>query len=122
MDEEGPDHRICRVRGCVLRAILQCHPKRNCAGWSVWLTFPPIRIFLVFYVNSLQQQITGSLSPYVTSAFNEHPLVATTSILSSIIGAVAKLPIAKIIDIWGRAEGYSLMVFLCTIGEMCFAH
>lgn len=37
--------------------------------------------------------------------------------MSSIIGAVAKLPIAKIIDIWGRAEGYMLMVFLCTLGE-----
>lgn len=37
--------------------------------------------------------------------------------MSSIIGAVAKLPIAKIIDIWGRAEGYILMVLLCTLGE-----
>lgn len=60
--------------------------------------------------------------PYVTSAFSEHSLVATTTVLSSIIGAVAKLPIAKIIDIWGRAEGYSLMVFLCTIGEPCRRH
>lgn len=77
---------------------------------------------MVFYVNSLQQQVTGSLSPYVTSAFSEHSLVATTTVLSSIIGAVAKLPIAKIIDIWGRAEGYSLMVFLCTIGEPCRRH
>lgn len=72
---------------------------------------------MVFFVNSLQQQITGNLTPYVTSAFSQHALLSTTSVMSSIIGAVAKLPIAKIIDIWGRAEGYMLMVFLCTLGE-----
>lgn len=37
--------------------------------------------------------------------------------MSSIIGAVAKLPVAKIIDIWGRAEGYIMMVTLSTLGE-----
>lgn len=67
-------------------------------------------------MNSLQQQISGNLTVYVTSSFAEHPLTATTSVMSSIIGAVAKLPIAKIIDIWGRTEGYILMVFLATLG------
>jgi hypothetical protein len=38
--------------------------------------------------------------------------------MSSIIGAVSKLPIAKIIDIWGRAQGYMLMVFLATLGKI----
>jgi hypothetical protein len=74
------------------------------------------RIFLVFYVNSLQQQISGNLTVYVTSAFAEHPLTATTSVMSSIIGAVAKLPTAKIIDIWGRTEGYVLMIIIATLG------
>jgi Na+/melibiose symporter-like transporter len=74
----------------------------------------------VFFINSLQQQITGNLTPYVTSAFSKHALLSTTSVMASIIGAVAKLPIAKIIDIWGRAEGYVLMVLLCTLGETCF--
>lgn len=72
---------------------------------------------MVFFVNSLQQQTTNSLTPYVTSAFAKHSLLSTTTVMSSIIGAVAKLPIAKIIDIWGRAEGYILMVLLCTLGE-----
>lgn len=74
------------------------------------------RIFLVFYVNSLQQQISGNLTVYVTSAFAGHPLTATTSVMSSIIGAVAKLPTAKIIDIWGRTEGYVLMIIIATLG------
>ncbi|KAI9753681.1 MAG: hypothetical protein M4579_005033, partial [Chaenotheca gracillima] len=78
-------------------------------------------MLLVFYVNSLQQQISGNLTAYVTSAFSQHALLATTSVMSSIIGAVAKLPIAKIIDIWGRAEGYMLMVALCTLGLIMMA-
>jgi hypothetical protein len=81
----------------------------------VFWSFPP-SIFLVFFVNSLQQQIGGNLTAYVTSEFEAHPLLATTSVMSSIIGAVAKLPIAKIIDIWGRTEGYILMVIFSTVG------
>lgn len=70
----------------------------------------------MFFLGSFQQQVTGSLTPYVTSAFSKHSLLSTTSIMSSIIGAVAKLPVAKIIDIWGRAEGYIMMVTLTTLG------
>lgn len=67
-------------------------------------------------MNSLQQQIGGNLTAYVTSSFSQHPLLATTSVMSSIIGAVAKLPIAKIVDVWGRTEGYVLMAVLTTVG------
>jgi hypothetical protein len=73
---------------------------------------------LVFFVSSLQQRVTGNLTPYVTSAFSKHALLAATFVMSSIIGAVSKLPIAKIIDIWGRAQGYILMVFLATLGKI----
>lgn len=78
-------------------------------------------IFLVFFVSSLQQQIATNLTPYVTSAFAQHSLLSTTQVVSSIVGAVAKLPIAKIINIWGRAEGYILMVAICTIGLVMMA-
>ncbi|KAK2755565.1 hypothetical protein FQN54_006505 [Arachnomyces sp. PD_36] len=92
------------------------------AAWTMKaLVIAYAGIFLVFFVNSLQQQITGNLTPYVTSAFQKHALLSTTSVMSSIIGAVAKLPIAKIIDIWGRSEGYMLMVFLCTLGLIMMA-
>ncbi|KAL1966055.1 hypothetical protein VTN77DRAFT_4803 [Rasamsonia byssochlamydoides] len=100
------------------------HPQRGVqkieamtAAWtrkSLLLAYAAI--FLVFYVNSLQQQISGNLNIYVTSSFAAHPLTATTTVISSVIGAVAKLPIAKIIDIWGRTEGYVLMIFLATLG------
>jgi hypothetical protein len=36
--------------------------------------------------------------------------------MSSIIGGVSKLTVAKIIDIWGRVEGFALIVLLLVMG------
>ncbi|KAJ9616886.1 MFS siderochrome iron transporter 1 [Cladophialophora chaetospira] len=78
-------------------------------------------IFLIFFVDSMQQQITGTLTPYVTSSFQLHSLTATTGILSQIIGGLSKLPLAKILDIWGRPQGFLIMVSLLTIGLVMMA-
>jgi hypothetical protein len=78
------------------------------------------RIFVIFFVNSLQQQTTGNLYPYVTSSFYLHSLVSTISIVSNIVGGVFKLPIAKLLDMWGRAEGFALMLTSCMIGEFIY--
>lgn len=65
--------------------------------------------------------MTGQLTPYVTSSFQSHSLTAATGIMSSIIGGISKLPLAKILDIWGRPQGFALMVFLLTIGLIMMA-
>ncbi|PLB47369.1 putative transporter [Aspergillus steynii IBT 23096] len=78
-------------------------------------------VFLIFFVNSFQQETTGSLSPYAFSAFTDHSLISTTNVLTSIVGGVARLPIAMMIDIWGRPEGFGITVVLCTIGLMLMA-
>jgi hypothetical protein len=75
-----------------------------------------VSIFLVFFVVSLQQQIQFNLSYYVTSSFALLPLTGTTSILSSVIGGVIKLPTAKFVDLVGRAEGFLIMTSFATIG------
>jgi hypothetical protein len=69
----------------------------------------------------MQQGMSFGLSPYVTSAFNAHSLTAATSIMSSIIGGLFKLPLAKILDIWGRPQGFALMVLSLTIGLIMMA-
>ncbi|KAF8534948.1 major facilitator superfamily domain-containing protein [Trichophaea hybrida] len=73
-------------------------------------------IFLIFFINSLQQQVTGNLYPYVTSSFYMHSLVSTIAIVSNIVGGVLKLPIAKLLDLWGRAEGFTLMLASTVVG------
>ena len=80
-----------------------------------------IRIWIIYFVNTMQQGMTNSLTPYVTSSFEAHSLTAATSIMSSIIGGLSKLPLAKILDIWGRPQGYALMVLFMTIGLVMMA-
>ncbi|CCU75688.1 GPI-anchored cell wall beta-1,3-endoglucanase/siderophore iron transporter [Blumeria hordei DH14] len=73
-------------------------------------------IFLVFFVISLQQQIQSNVIPYVTSSFVLLPLTGTTSIVSSIVGGVLRLPTGKFIDLVGRLEGMIMMTIITTIG------
>jgi MFS family permease len=78
-------------------------------------------IFLVFFINSLQQQTSNNLVAYVTSDFYLHELVATTSIVSTIIAGVIKLPMSKVLDLWGRNQGYIFMTTCATIGLIMMA-
>ena len=79
------------------------------------------RIWVIAFVDTAQQGMASSLSPYVTSAFYQHSLTATTSIMSSIIGGLSKLVLAKILDIWGRPQGFALMTFSLVIGLIMMA-
>ncbi|KAI0377944.1 MFS general substrate transporter [Hypomontagnella monticulosa] len=75
-----------------------------------------VLLYIVTFVGMLLQSVQANLVPYVTSAFNKHGLLATTGIVATIIGGVCRLTIAKIIDIWGRCEGFIFMVVLVVIG------
>ncbi|TGJ84478.1 hypothetical protein E0Z10_g4260 [Xylaria hypoxylon] len=46
----------------------------------------------------------------------QHGLLATTSVVATIVGGVFALPIAKVIDIWGRGEGFVVMLGLVVLG------
>ncbi|KAK3673345.1 MFS siderochrome iron transporter 1 [Recurvomyces mirabilis] len=95
------------------------------ATTSVWsrnhLIAAYVLIWVIYSVDTMQQSMSDSLTPYVTSAFQEHSLTATTSIMSSIIGGLLKLPLAKILDIWGRPQGFALMVCCLTLGLIMMA-
>ncbi|KAF2969490.1 hypothetical protein GQX73_g4053 [Xylaria multiplex] len=75
-----------------------------------------ILLYLVTFIDALLQVVQSSLIPYVTSEFSRHGLLATTSIVATIVGGVFALPIAKVIDIWGRCEGFLIMVALVVLG------
>ncbi|KAF8865243.1 siderophore iron transporter [Acephala macrosclerotiorum] len=92
---------------------------------SVWsrshLIAAYVMIWCIYFLNTIEQASTGALTPYATSAFGEHSLTATTSIMSSIIGGLVQLPLSKVLDIWGRPQGYALMSFLLTMGLVMMA-
>lgn len=80
-----------------------------------------VTIWFIFFVDALHQGMGNSLVFYVTSEFYAHGLTATTGIMSSLIGGLSKLPLAKILDIWGRPQGFSLMLLFLTIGLIMMA-
>ncbi|PSR75373.1 major facilitator superfamily domain-containing protein [Coniella lustricola] len=73
-------------------------------------------IFLNFFINSLEAQTSSNLIPYVVSNFSAHALIPAVSITSQILGGVLKLPIAKLIDTWGRPQGLLVATVFGTVG------
>ncbi len=61
--------------------------------------------------------MAGLLTPYAMSNFALHSLTPTVGIMSSIIGGVSKLTLAKrILDVFGRPHGYLISVLFATLG------
>ncbi|KAI1506387.1 major facilitator superfamily domain-containing protein [Biscogniauxia marginata] len=80
-----------------------------------------VGIWIIYFVDAMQQGTSTLLTPYVTSSFQEHSLTATTSIFSSLIGGISKLTLAKILDVWGRPQGFMITVMLMTLGLIMMA-
>lgn len=78
-------------------------------------------IWLIYFITSMQEVVIRALNPFVTSAFKLHSLTAATSIMSTIIGGLTKIPLAKILDTWGRPQGLALMLFIWVIGFIMMA-
>jgi MFS family permease len=70
-------------------------------------------MWLIQFFSSFASSTAGTLAPYVTSSFQQHSLTALTSVISSIVAGLWKLPYSKIMNIWGRP------VALC-IGVACY--
>ncbi|KAK1145222.1 hypothetical protein N8T08_004375 [Aspergillus melleus] len=78
-------------------------------------------IWIIHFVMAFASSIIGTLTPYVTSSFKQHSLTATTQILSSLMGGLMKLPYAKLMDIWGRPQGFAVMLGSLTVGLIMMA-
>ncbi|KAF9883984.1 hypothetical protein FE257_002425 [Aspergillus nanangensis] len=86
---------------------------------AVWATYA--WIWVCFFLLALQSGISTNVVNYAYADFKEAPQVATANILYSIIGGVLKLPIAKVLNIWGRAEGFLIFVVVYTLGLVIVA-
>lgn len=73
-------------------------------------------VFLVFFVVSMEQQIQNNLIYYVYAKFQLSPIVSTAGVVAQIVTGVFKLPLAKFIDLVGRAEGFAFMTLVATMG------
>ena len=70
---------------------------------------------------ALQSAVGFNTLYYAYANFASAPQVSTANILSSIIGGVLKLPIAKVLNIWGRAEGFLVFLVVYIVGLVIMA-
>lgn len=63
----------------------------------------------------------SALMPYVVSEFSSHSLIPTIGIVASIASGILKLPVAKMIDSWGRPQGLAFTTLLATVGLILMA-
>lgn len=78
-------------------------------------------IWFLYFVNAMQQSINGSLIGYVTSAFETHSLLNVIYIVADSMTAAVYIPTAKVMDVWGRAEGFLVMTIFATLGLIIMA-
>ncbi|KAE8314614.1 major facilitator superfamily domain-containing protein [Aspergillus transmontanensis] len=65
--------------------------------------------------------ILASLTPYATSDFQSHSLLTVIEIVASAMTSAVYIPMAKMLDVWGRAEGFLLMLGFATLGLILMA-
>lgn len=78
-------------------------------------------MWFLYFTNALQSNSTANLTPYVVSVYEGHSLLTAINIVSNIMSGVFYLPIAKILDIWGRPIGLAFTAGLATIGLVLMA-
>ncbi|CRG82680.1 Siderophore iron transporter mirB [Talaromyces islandicus] len=78
-------------------------------------------IWLLYFVNSMQSSTLSNLSSFVTSDFSAHSLLNVIPIVSDAISAATYIPLAKVMDVWGRAEGFLIMAIFSTLGLILMA-
>lgn len=62
--------------------------------------------------------VQSSLNPYITSEFGRHGLLAAVNVVPTILSGTGQLTLAKIIDLWGRIEGFMFMLLLTILGNI----
>lgn len=70
---------------------------------------------------ALQSSIQGYATVAAYADFATAPAITTASILANIIGGVLRLPIAKVLNLWGRAEGFLVFFAIYLLGIIVLA-
>ncbi|KAI2642808.1 siderophore iron transporter mirC [Xylaria nigripes] len=91
-------------------------------AWSKWgLIAAYFAIFLMAFTTSLEGQVTYSVVALATSSFSSHSLIATVYVVQGVVNAVIKPPMAKIADVFGRLEAFTICIILYVLGYIQMA-
>lgn len=80
-----------------------------------------VLIWMVYFVNAFQSTLLSNLITFVSSDFESQSLLNVIMIVANAMTSACYIPLARILDTWGRAEGYLFMATLCTLGLVLMA-
>ncbi|KAL2818025.1 major facilitator superfamily domain-containing protein [Aspergillus granulosus] len=83
---------------------------------TIALLFPYVLMWLIQLVEGVLSATAGILAPYVSSAFALHALTPTVGIMSSVVGGITNLTLAKVLDAFGRPQGFMCRILLAVSG------
>jgi MFS family permease len=109
------------VPGADFQAGVQNIEATTVAWTTTALVVAYIFLWLTYFVEGMLSGTTLALTPYVTSAFALHSLTPTVGIISSVIGGVTNLTLAKILDVFGRPQGYLFCIIVAAAGLIMMA-
>ncbi|KAE8381788.1 major facilitator superfamily domain-containing protein [Aspergillus bertholletiae] len=78
-------------------------------------------IWVCFFMLAFHSSLGGNVLANAYANFKTAPEISTAAILATIIGGVMKLPIAKILNVWGRAEGMVVFTGVFLLGNIVLA-
>jgi hypothetical protein len=78
-------------------------------------------MWFIYLTNGFQSSVNGTLQPYAVSEWESHSLIPVINVVASSMQAAVFIPLSKILDLWGRAEGFLLMVVMATVGMAMMA-
>ncbi|KAF8305214.1 hypothetical protein DL93DRAFT_2089721, partial [Clavulina sp. PMI_390] len=78
-------------------------------------------IWIIYFLMLMQETSLSTLTTFVTSGFAAHSLTPTVTVVAGIVAGVLALTVAKILDVFGRPQGYAISITITTIGLIMMA-
>ncbi|KAJ1568936.1 hypothetical protein HK405_012047 [Cladochytrium tenue] len=73
-------------------------------------------IWVCWFIIALQTAVSSNIIYYAYADFASAPQISQAFITSSVLSGVILLPIAKILNLWGRAEGLLIFLVVYVVG------
>ncbi|OAA71423.1 siderochrome-iron transporter MirB [Cordyceps fumosorosea ARSEF 2679] len=80
-----------------------------------------VLIWFLTLANNLKSVTINALTPFATSSFAASSLLTVIQVVAGSMGSAVYIPMAKALDLWGRAEGFLLMAGLAVLGIVVVA-
>ncbi|SNX83999.1 probable siderophore iron transporter mirC [Melanopsichium pennsylvanicum] len=99
--------------------VIAAEAGRSVADWTLWVGI--LGIALVAYLAGLDNNTMWAWQTAATTQFGQYPSYTAITVVQAVLIAVGKFPIAKLADVFGRAQAYGVSLFFWVLGFIIIA-